>query len=365
MNIYYEAKRTYYNNTGLGNYSRWLIMEYAKQYVQDQLYLLKPAFRETRYEDYFTLDNIHKVNYPNFLGIPRVLSLMNKVSQDAIFHGLSAEIPRQTRKVKKVIVTIHDFIFLARPQDYALLDRKIYTAKMKYAIQHSDIILSISQFTADMIKQYVDYDSNKLRVHYQNCNSIFYNRLTEPEKLNVLSKYKIQTPFWICVSSFNGRKNVNSIIESYSLIPDSDRIPILLIGTGSTQKACKQLTEKLNLTKHISFLDYIQPEELPALYQSSIGLIYPSLLEGFGIPALEAMASGIPLIGHKSSSVEEAAANAGYFVNCQSKEELSSAIIKLQSDQSLRSRLLSNASTQICKYSNQELMRQLKEIYSC
>ncbi|NOT36851.1 MAG: glycosyltransferase family 4 protein [Saprospiraceae bacterium] len=341
-----------------------MIQEYAKQYPEDQLYLLKPDRKKSSYENYFTEPNIFTSNYPNFLGIPRFFSLLKKVPNDGIFHGLSAEIPILKKPVKKVIVTIHDLIFLARPQDYKFIDRKIYEAKLLHAVKHSDVILSISQFTANALKEYVDFDSSKLKVHFQNCNSIFYKSLSEEERNIVLYKYNVSSPYWICVSSFNGRKNIRSIIEAYSLIPESDRIPILLIGSGSLQQECKQLTEKLRLTNHIRFLDHIHPIDLPALYQSSIGLIYPSVLEGFGIPALEAMASGIPLIGHKGSSVEEAAGKAGVFVDCLSPEQLSHSIISLQSDQQLRQEILSHTQSQLSKYSNEKLMAQLREIYS-
>ncbi|MCC6815249.1 MAG: glycosyltransferase family 4 protein [Saprospiraceae bacterium] len=364
LKIYYEAKRAFYNYTGLGNYSRWLVNSYAQIYPDDSVYLLKPKGKNSRFENGYFFDSIQTINYSNTLGLSRSLSLMNHVPKEGVFHGLSAEIPFQFKKCKKVIVTIHDLIFLSRPGDYKFLDRTIMKAKVRYALEHSDAIISISQYTTQEIHKYFKVDPKKITTIYQNCNSIFYNKIAEEQRSKVLLKYGIREPYWICVSSFNGRKNIQSIIEAYALIPDKMRIPIVLIGSGALKKQCVMRTEELKLSQYIKFLDHLESEELPSLYQASIGLIYPSLIEGFGIPALEAMASGIPLIGHKGSSVEEAAGEAGLFIDCLSKEELASAILKLQSDTILRSLLLKNATNQMGQYSNQKLINQLNKIYS-
>lgn len=361
--IYFDAKRAFYNNTGLGNYSRWLIEEYSKHYSEDQLYLLKPYGKHSQYEEYFKQNNIHKINYSNLLGIPRVYSLLNKVPDDAVFHGLSAEIPLRRKFSQKLIVTIHDLIYITRPQDYSWIDRNIYKAKLKHAIENADVIICISEFTLKELNNHFKIDHNKIKIVYQNCNSIFYNRLSSEEKNNQLAKYKIKPPFWICVSSFNGRKNIRSIINAYSILPKNERVPLLLIGNGSLKKDCIDLTEKHNLSDCIRFMNHIPSNELPAFYQSSLGLIYPSLLEGFGIPAVEAMASGVPIIGHKGSSVEEAAADAGLFVDCQTEKEIANAIMSIQSSNSLRQDLIEKGRSQLTRYNNKELMRQMNEIY--
>ncbi|MEP7197191.1 MAG: glycosyltransferase family 1 protein [Saprospiraceae bacterium] len=363
MKIYYEAKRVFYNNTGLGNYSRWLVEEYSAQYPSDELFLLKPGSKESKHDLQFSTPRFNTISYSNFLGIPRMLSLLNKVPADGIFHGLSAEIPMLTKKIKKVIVTIHDIIFLYRPNDYAFIDRNIYIQKLKYALKNADNIIAISETTAQDIINYFGIDENKIKVIYQNCNKIFYNRLSVVEIEQSKIKFNLPIDYLICVSSFNERKNLQSIVEAYRLLTPSQRVPLVFVGSGNLKKDVSNLVAKYDLAKYFIFLDYVEPKDLPALYQGSMALIYPSLMEGFGIPALEAMASGIPILGHQHTAVEEAAGEAGLFVDCTNSEVFAGAIQNLQTKASLREKFKNASLVQLEKYTNAKLMKELNELY--
>ncbi|MEO6189457.1 MAG: glycosyltransferase family 1 protein [Saprospiraceae bacterium] len=365
MNIYYEAKRVFYNHTGLGNYGRWLVEEYSKYFPSDNLFLLKPGNKETVYDSNFNQKPFKIISYTNQLGIPRIFQLMNKVPSQSVFHGLSAEIPfRKNRKDSKVVVTIHDVIFLSRKNDYHWIDRNIYWAKLNYSIKNADQIISISEFTSKELIKYTDVDPTKITTLYQNCKSIFYQKLEDYTIDAERKRFALPNEYWICVSSFNERKNIISILKAYKILKENDRIPLVFVGGGQLKKKMMNLSSEYNLMNKFIFLDHVPAHQLPALYQGSCGLIYPSLMEGFGIPAVEAMASGIPILGHQSSAVEEAAGKAGVFIDCNIAEDLADSILRLQNDAQLRKELERQSRLELQRFDNGKLMNELNQIYS-
>lgn len=365
MDIYFEAKRLFYNNTGLGNYSRWLLDEYSKRYQDNNLILLKPGDHQSAFQPTYSTFPFQTKTYSNALGIKRTFNLYDIVSNRSVFHGMSAELPFQkTKKNIKKIVTIHDLIFLERKSDYQWIDRMIYTKKLENAIVQADQIICISEFTKNSLLKYYQHIDSKIKVVYQNCSQAFYEKWKSDEISELKNKYTLPELYWICVSSMNPRKNLQSIIEAYKIIPESSRIPFLFVGRGSESTNLKKTIHNYKLEKYFIFLDSIPNELLPGLYQGSIGLIYPSLIEGFGIPAVEAMASQIPIIIHHNTVLEEVIQGAGWSINCNKGDELSNAILELQSNASLHSQLVHAADGEIKKFDNDHLMLKYREIYT-
>ncbi len=363
MKIFYDAKRLFYNRTGLGNYSRWLVRSYANSFPEDELILLKPGFENSSYQEFLNRP-YQTIEYSNYFGWPRIFDLQNKIQDDSVFHGLSAEIPWQWKKRSiKNIVTVHDIIFITRPNDYPWIDRNIYKAKLKYALQQSDHIISISQFTTNEIINHFNISASKITTIYQNCNNIFYKPIQEPLKNQLKNKYKLPNEYWICVSGFSRRKNLLSIPLAYKNIHKKERIPLVFVGDGPEKNNLRRMIKELELENCFIFLENIPTEELPALYQMSKGLFYPSLMEGFGIPVLEAFASGVPVIGQRDSAIAEAGGKAGNFIDTNNSEEFANAIALLQQDSDAYNTLKKNIQAELPRFENNHLMSQLNKIY--
>jgi len=364
LNIYYEAKRIYNNRTGLGNYSRWLVSNYRNCYPEDKLILLRPKGNGKKSEVPFSDANYQIQSYSNFLGYQRSFNLYKLVAEHSVFHGLSNELPiLNTSKSILKIVSIHDVIFKVRPNDYAMVDRMIYDFKIKKAVKNAHHIVAISQKTKQDLMVYYGCDPVHISVIYQNCDLLFYERCTIEFRSAIQLKYGLPDDYWISVGSFNARKNQLNLVLAMNQIPEHQRTPILFVGEGNTKNKIIKYIQEYKLEKWFQFAKVESNLELAALYQGALGLIYPSLYEGFGIPAIEALASGIPVIGHKGSAVEEAGGLAGLFIDMVDAEELAYTLIQLPSDSNRLVQLKTNAKIQLAKFENKHLMGLQHDVY--
>ncbi|MGA9639715.1 glycosyltransferase, partial [Flavobacterium sp.] len=178
MNIGFEAKRFFHNNTGLGNYSRDLIRILSKQYPENSYFLYNP---KQKYNSTFKISkNVIEKNpnsfYKSFKNYWRQKAIVTDLCRDKIelYHGLSGELPLNLKKNNiKSIVTIHDLIFVRYPELYSFFDRKIHFLKFKKASQNADLIVAISQQTKEDIIQFLNIKADKIKVIYQGCQSVF------------------------------------------------------------------------------------------------------------------------------------------------------------------------------------------------
>ena len=181
MKIGFDAKRFFLNDRGLGNYSRNLIQGLVKYTQANEYYLYSPsASSKLVAEDLLNDPSVSVITPNNGLrfqkSIWRSLKMGKTASKDSldIFHGLSMEIPYDYKRMKaKIVVTIHDLIFLKYPEFYKPIDRAIYYHKLKYAVNNSDHIIAISQQTKrDLLEEFGDIE-DKIDVVYQSCNEVF------------------------------------------------------------------------------------------------------------------------------------------------------------------------------------------------
>lgn len=282
------------------------------------------------------------------------------IPQDVIYHGLSAELPWFAKlKTSKLVLTVHDLIFKIRPQDYRWHDRLSYNSKLDRAVRQAQIIVAISQKTKKDLLEFYKLEESSIEVLYQNCDPIFYQDLkTESGKLEALPEN-----YWISVGSFNSRKNQESILKAYLCIEESKRIPLIFIGQGPLRKSIQESVMLSKLDRWIEFRTVESHETLAKYYRKAMGLLYPSLYEGFGIPAVEALACGIPVIGHRGTAVEEAAGAGGIFVNTLQSDELAHGIESIQSDSSIRNNLITKGKAHIQIFDEKKSIPRQKKIY--
>ena len=237
MKIAYDAKRFFYNASGLGNYSRDLVRILARFYPENQ-YILLNKNKSERGKQILDSSNV------SFIETSKgKMSRQLKMGKDAqnldadIFHGLSGELPlKWNPKPIKKIVTIHDLIFVRFPQYYTWFDRKIHFWKFRKAANSADKIIAISEQTKRDIIQFLKVDENKIDVVYQGCHASFKEKPTE-EFLNQI-KYKFNLPerFLLNVGTVEDRKNLLNVVKA---LEGSD-IPLVVIGKKN-KKAYQKL----------------------------------------------------------------------------------------------------------------------------
>ncbi|WP_282135386.1 glycosyltransferase family 4 protein [Seonamhaeicola maritimus] len=366
MKIGFDAKRAYHNTTGLGNYSRDLIRVLAEYYTENQYYLYntkpKKIDRLSVYKNVFErLPN--KWIWKKLSSIWRQGPVSKQIAEDKIelYHGLSGEIPRGLKeKGIKSVVTIHDLIFMHHPKLYKPIDRKIYFKKFKYAAHNVDRIIAISEQTKKDIIQFLGVDSTKIEVVYQGCHSVFKEKSNQEEKQSLKDKFNLPEQFILNVGTIEERKNLLSIVKA---IKD---IEIDLIVVGRKTDYFKEVESYINqhkLSNRVHFLEGLSLKELATLYQLATVFVYPSIIEGFGIPIIEALFSKTPVITTKGGVFPEAGGPNSTYVTVKDIDMLKKEITILLNDSSLRKQKADTGYEFAQKFNDDIITKQVFNVY--
>lgn len=336
MNIGFDAKRALFNRSGLGNYSRSTIGLLSHYYPENNYFLF--SAKDSR-EIFQPSGNQHIVEtdpglYSSFPSLWRSWGIHKQVKNQKldIFHGLSNELPWSIKKTGvKSVVTIHDLIFLRYPEYYPFVDRQIYLQKFRHACRVADKIIATSNATKADIITFFGTDPQKIEVVYQTCNPVFRVRLTVDKKDLVRKKYDLPANYILYLGTIEKRKNALSLIKAY--LNQDINIPLLIAGKATAYLAeINDYLKQNPANSRIIFRHHIESEDLPALYQSASLFVYPSIIEGFGIPILEAIYSGVPVVTSTGSCFAETGGDAALYCDPFDTKQLGQAITKVLKD---------------------------------
>jgi glycosyltransferase involved in cell wall biosynthesis len=367
MNIGFDAKRIFFNRSGLGNYGRNTIRQLTNHYENEEYHLYTPSYSEdiVSYSD----KNIHTITPSGFINKKfksrwRSYGIKHNIIQDQIeiFHGLSNELPFGIEKTGvKSIVTIHDLIIHRYPELYKTLDVKIYKRKFDRALQEATKVIAISEQTKQDIIQFYGTEEDKIEVVYQGCDPSFYIRPSEDEMKECVTKYNLPSQFLLFVGTIEPRKNALSIVQAIHQ-HDID-IPLYIIGRSTPYAdKIKSYIEKHNL-KNIVLLHGVSNHDLKIFYHLAEIFIYPSVFEGFGIPILEALASGTPVISSKGSCFSEAGGENSIYVAPDNISQIAEAILSLLHDSTNRNKLVEYGLRHAAKFTDDKIAKNLMNVY--
>lgn len=368
MKIGYDAKRAFYNNTGLGNYSRWLIKGIASFNPSNTLYLYTPKSKANPRLNFIG-------DYPNirtvipkskcFTSWWRSKGITKDLKRDGIelYHGLSHELPSGIEQTGvKSVVTVHDLIFMRYSKQFGAVNYRIYLAKVKHACRVADQIISISQKTKDDLVELLSIDPKKIEVIYQGCDRSFAIEQTIAQKSAVKEKYNLPNSFILSVGTIEERKNLLLTVKALKNV--SDNIPLVVVGkeTKYTEQVKAYLAAN-NLNHRVMFLKDVTFAELPAVYQLASVFVYPSRYEGFGIPILEALNSGTPVITATGSCLEEAGGPDSLYINPDDDTGLADKLNQVLSNDGLRQNMIAKGRTYAANFTDDKLSLQLMQLY--
>ncbi|RNI25928.1 glycosyltransferase family 4 protein [Rufibacter latericius] len=369
MKIGYDAKRAFTNTSGLGNYSRFIISGMMAHYSQNEYALFTPR-RNDLFKDFYPPLAKTQVVLPNGLGkrfssIWRTFGLRGAMPRHGIqvYHGLSNELPYGLDRHKtKLVVTIHDLIFLRFPELYPTLDRYIYRRKFKAACESAHQIIAISEQTAQDLEEFFGVGREKVQVIYQDCDPVF-QQISGKEALNaVKEKYGLPAEFILCVGTLERRKNQVHLLKGWHAA--GAPIPLVFIGRKTDyHKEMLAYIREHSLEKKVVFLPYIPFQELPLIYQMATLFVYPSIFEGFGIPIVEALNSGVPVITSTGSCFSEAGGAGTRYVSPSDTEELAQAIQEVLSSPDLQKQMIKQGLEHAQIFRPQVTLPQLHQVY--
>lgn len=363
MKIAYDAKRFFSNASGLGNYSRDLVRILAAHYPQHR-YLLLNGDKTDRGRDILEQEPVEfrKTTKGTFARQIR----MGRDAADAeadIFHGLSGELPLKWHPKKKIrkIVTIHDLIFLRYPEYYSFFDRKIHQWKFKKAAETCDLIIAISQQTADDIVRYLGVSAEKIRVVYQGCHQAFKIRRSDQELQAVAARFSLPEKFILSVGTVEPRKNLLNVLKAIT----GTGIPIVIIGKKQKTywKKLQKLIDRNGLADQVILPEHVSMEDLAAIYQLADTMVYASQFEGFGIPVIEALFSGTPVITSNRSSLPEAGGEAVLYVDPLNADDIRAKIRFLWENSAERERRAELGLVYAQKFTDAEIAKNIMNVY--
>ncbi|MBE8539371.1 glycosyltransferase [Geoglobus acetivorans] len=261
---------------------------------------------------------------------------LNKMDFD-IIHDTYHFGPFLFLKKSKKILTVYDLTPLLFPETH----RKSRVLMHKYIfpliLKSSDKIITDSYSTKSDLIKYFKIPENKIKVIYLAADERF-KPLKEDEINKIRQKYKLKNPFILYVGTVEPRKNIQTLLKAYyKLKKQGIKHKLVIAGKiGWKYKPIFETIDKLDLKKDVIFTGYVPDEDLPALYNAADIFIYPSLYEGFGLPPLEAMACGTPVITSNTSSLPEVVGNAGIMVDPYDIDGLAKAMYEVLTNEGLK-----------------------------
>ncbi len=275
----------------------------------------------------------------------------------ALFHGLNQRLPRTA--LHRAVTTFHDLFVMSG--DYSTAEfRRRFTDLARDAARRSDHIVAISQFTAGQIVQHLDVPADRISVVHHGMDPV---PQIAPDALQAFRRtLDLEQPFVLHVGAIQKRKNVTRLVEAFEGLGEGYRL-VLAGAAGYGARAILERIENSPAGPRIRVLGYRSRAELDQLYRTAAVLAFPSLEEGFGIPVLEAMSAGLPVVTSNGSAVREVAADAALLVDPLDVDGLRDAMQTALEDPAVRERLIAAGLRRATGFSWHRAARETLAVY--
>ena len=386
LNIGIDAKRIVRNGTGLGSYGRTLVNDLAQYPLRLNLYAPDKGRDDLRtqvegHDNVSFLFPHSSFHFPLSKSFWRSLGIVADLKRDGIqlYHGLSGELPIGIRRSGiKSVVTIHDLIFLRHPEFYNPIDVQIYKWKFHQTIKEADHIIAISECTKRDILEYGGklVSEDNITLIYQSCaqrfntslNSKFLDKPSGRSTCGRLQGKKAERSilnsqrYVLSVGSIEPRKNTMLALKALHHLPDD--ISLVLVGrhTAYTDKLT-QYARTNGLEHRLRILHGVPDADLPALYAGAEAFVYPSVYEGFGIPIIEAIRCGLPVVACTGSCLEEAGGPDSLYVATDDAEGMADAIRRSLKGADGRQERIQRSMDYIQRFDGKDVAGQVFQLY--
>jgi glycosyltransferase involved in cell wall biosynthesis len=355
MRIAFDAKRAYHNHRGLGNYSRDVI-RLLTAYAPENEYLLY-ARPTDRYTFPYTQTVAPEGLWSCLPSLWRSFGCIRRMKDVDVYWGLSGELPFGIHRTGvKTIVTVHDVIFLRYPELYSVTYRWLFTRKMRYALRVADVIIAISEQTKRDIVSYFGIDEQRIQVVYQGCSNRFREPFPASRLAEVRSKYRLPERFILTVGAIEPRKNLKHLIEAMHMA----NIDLPLVAVGGKSAYAAQMADLAKARKvDLRLLHTVPFDDLPAVYKAAELFCYPSIFEGFGIPILESMCIGTPVLTSTGSCFAETGGDAAAYADPMNPQEIADRLTEIVNSPELRQSMTEKGYRQAERFTDERVAANL------
>lgn len=344
MKIGIDISPLAYPGTGVATYTELLVDNLLRVDRQNDYVLFYSSLRIPAPNKYIT----RHFKFPPLLleqiwNRFHVFPIENLIGPLNIYHSSDwLEPPSKANKV----TTIHDLSILKYPDSFTRRNghdivenqkRKLYWSK-----KETKIFIAVSENTKQDIIDLLEIKKEQIRVIYEASDPFYFHPIDNIKKSTILNKYGLSNPFLLLVGTREPRKNLAMAIKAYKLI--SQQQPQLQLVVAGKYGWGKDLDSSSTFGGTVKLLGYVPKEDLNYLYHEAECFIYPSLYEGFGLPILDAMSAGCPVVASNRSSIPEIVKDAGVLIDPDSAENIANGVLQaLSNKQTLRSMGLKRA----------------------
>jgi len=337
------------------------------RYITDEyLYIiknLKSKFASNKIESKLYKTTQKKLEVWNRLRFPPIELMGFKAD---LLHCPDYLIPPTLNKI--IILTIHDLAFIRFPQFNFDWFIKKYTKEVKRNARLAKKIVAASKSTKDDIIKFFKIDPAKVKVVYLASDSRFKKLANQEKDKEVLKKYGIDKKYILSVGTIEPRKNYSTLIKAFNYIKHNNNnfnCKLVIVGrTGWKSEATYRERELSPYKDDILFIGRVSDKDLVQIYNQAEIFVYPSLFEGFGLPPMEAMSCGLPVIASDSSSLKEVVGDAGILVPPEDFKEISKQILYVLKNEKIKKKLKEKSLKQAQKFSWEKTARKTLNIYN-
>lgn len=263
----------------------------------------------------------------------------------------------------KFIITLADMTFFSHPQYHMFWKQKYFKYMIPRSIHKADKVIAISESTKKDILKHVSVDEKKIMVTHLGYDTLF-SKQSINKIIPILKKYNINFPYILFVGMLEPRKNVPSLIKAFAAIKNKQNHMLVIVGKKGWQyDKIFDWVQKLKLEQQVVFTGYVPDEHLSALYSGATCFVYPSFYEGFGIPIIEAMACGCPVITSNNSSMEEIAGDAAILVDPYDVQTITRAIETYLYNNDERKKRAKQGIKYVKRFSWETMVKKTEQIY--
>ncbi|EKD57088.1 MAG: glycosyl transferase, group 1 [uncultured bacterium] len=382
MHIVIDARFYRSSTAGLGRYTRALIRELIKiDHVNQYTIIITPA-DEAEYDQQIknllssrtrVKGNLKIKNFSKFI-VPithytlaeqiKFVKVLNDLKPDLV-HFTNFNHPILYRG--KFVTTAHDLTVMLHPvgrMQKSLIRRIAFNKVMSHAVTASRKVIAISEATKKDLVKYLHTDPKKIQVIYEGVDSQ-YKPIANSQSL-IANKYIITKPYILFVSQWRPHKGLSELIKAFGILKEKYKLPHQLVITGKPNNDFFDLLSAINHSPFVK--DIIRPgfmpeEDLPALFNGASAFIFPSHYEGFGLPPLEAMACGTPVISSNVSCMPEILGDAAVYFDPNKPEDMAERINDILISDDKQQILVNKGFEQVKKYSWAKMARETLDVY--
>jgi glycosyltransferase involved in cell wall biosynthesis len=363
---------------GIGQYSYQLVQALSR-IDQENAYRLYPVFYYTFHPRYRQVDLPQTQNMRvAFRRLPasllRVLRhpraplvirewLLGRVD---VVHSTSFSAPRFHSRCKRLVMTIYDLSFLTYPEFHRQENIAHALHGTRDAVAWADALIAVSHHTRQDLIERLGVSPDRISVTPLAPNPSCV-RVEDPQRAaQVRAAYRLPTDFILFVGSLEPRKNILRLLTAYARLPSVLRRDVHLVlagGPGWLNEDIRPTVHRLGLADRVHFLGYVKEEDLPVVYSLATLFAYPSLYEGFGLPVLEAMQCGVPVLTSNVSALPEVVGEAALLVTPTDVEEITDGLTRLLESADLRTDLRARGYQRVQEFSWERCARETLAVY--